>query len=450
MNYRIEELAILVLQNLEEVAEEQLTKIIAVIDHTRCSYYKPLFEFAASFYKQNGKMPDEDYMTIHFENILYDTKIPFHEQFVEDFIRYINTEATAVRTQLALNRGDFSSALSIIQEMQTSISAPIMSMSELFKLWISNRKEFSFGLKTGIPELDNVFKFLGYKTLNVFAAPPANFKTTIACSILFDAVYRQKLNVVYFTLEDTSEIIRYNMLAAFANEKGIPITAEEIKRFLMPESKLEMFEKLTSDWDAEVEGQFVVISAAEIGSFTPGNITKMLDKLYQQWEKKLDVVCIDHFNIMTDPIPGMQLQGPALAKYYVRFMTNLAISFGHKGFILLGLSQINREGQAKLEKGKELNGSEFADTSELHRSATTATSLYADDQDRACGMLKLKIIKNRLGPQGQLFMVPIEPEHFKVGLQKPTLELMTVEEFEKLGSLQTMNSSDEIIASLTQ
>lgn len=440
MQYRLEDLGVLVLQNLPDSSIEQLNIILEYIDYTRCAYLKPVFEFAAAFYKQQEKMPDEDYMTLQFESVFYDTKIPYHAQLIDDFIRFIITESVAVQSQQALQQGNFKKAIGIIQGADKRSSLPVLTMNDVLKLWKENRKEFSFGLKTAIPELDEIYKFLGYKTLNVFAAPPANFKTTLAISMVMDAVLNQGLNAVYITLEDTSEIIYQDALAAFAGIKKINVSAEEIKRYILPDNKVHLMDELVDKWNAEVEGKFAVLSARECDSFTPAVISKKLDELYKDWGNKLDVVVVDHFNIMTDPIPGMQLQGPQLAKYYVRYMTNLAISFGHKGFILVGLAQINREGQVKLEKGKELNGSELADTSELHRSATTVTSLYADETDRLNGLIRLKNVKNRLGPQGQSFMVPIYPERFKVGADKSSLNSMSVEEFEKLSSESAVSS----------
>lgn len=440
MQYRLEDLGVLVLQNLPDSSIEQLNIILEYIDYTRCAYLKPVFEFAAAFYKQQDKMPDEDYMTLQFESVFYDTKIPYHAQLIDDFIRFIITESVAVQSQQALQQGNFKKAIGIIQGADKRSSLPVLTMNDILKLWKENRKEFSFGLKTAIPELDEVYKFLGYKTLNVFAAPPANFKTTLAISMVMDAILNQELNVVYITLEDTSEIIYQDALAAFAGIKKINVSAEEVKRYLLPDNKVHLMDELVDKWNTEVKGKFAVLSARECDSFTPAVISKKLDELYKDWGNKLDVVVVDHFNIMTDPIPGMQLQGPQLAKYYVRYMTNLAISFGHKGFILVGLAQINREGQVKLEKGKELNGSELADTSELHRSATTVTSLYADETDRLNGLIRLKNVKNRLGPQGQSFMVPIYPERFKVGADKSSLNSMSVEEFEKLSSESAVSS----------
>lgn len=440
MQYRIEDLAVLTLQNLPEVEIDQIYTILQYIDYTRCAYMKPMFEFAAAFYKQNNSMPDEDYMTIQFESGLYDVKIPFHAQLVNDFIRYTITESVSVQSQRALQEGNYKKALGIIQLADKTNAAPVLTMRDVLRLWKENKKEFSFGLKTGIPELDELYKFLGYKTLNVIAAPPANFKTTMAVSIVMDAVLNQGLNVVYITLEDTSEIIYHDILAAFAGLKGFNVTAEEIKRYLLDDTREHLLDELVDLWEKEVGDRFAVLSARELDSFTPAVITKKLDELYLNWGKKLDVVVVDHFNIMNDPIPGMNLQGPQLAKYYVRYMTNLAISFGHKGFILVGLAQINREGQVKLEKGKELNGSELADTSELHRSATTVTSLYADETDRLNGLIRIKNVKNRLGTQGQTFMVPIYPEKFKVGADKPALTSMSVSEFEKLSADSTANT----------
>lgn len=434
MQYRLEDLGVLTLQNLPDVTIDQINTILQYIDYTRCAYLKPVFEFAAKFYEQQESMPDEDYMTIQFESVFYDTKIPYHAQLIDDFIRFIVTESVAVQSQQALQQGNYKRAIGIIQGADKKSGAPILSMRDMLNQWKKDRKEFSTGLKTGVPELDDLYKFLGYKTLNVFAAPPANFKTTLAISMVMDALLNQKLNVVYITLEDTSEIIMQDLLAAFAGIKKINVSAEEIKRYLLSEDRIDLMDELVDLWEKEIGGRIAVLSGRECDSFTPSVISKKLDEIYENWNKRLDVVVVDHFNIMNDPIPGMQLQGPQLAKYYVRYMTNLAISFGHKGFILVGLAQINRDGQVKLEKGKELNGSELADTSELHRSATTVTSLFADDTDRLNGLIRLKNVKNRLGPQGQNFMVPIYPERFKVGADKPALNSMTVEEFEKLSS----------------
>lgn len=446
MQYRFEDLAILILQNMPDMSTEQLSTILQYIEFTRCAYLKPVFEYCKAFYEQNDKMPDEDYLTIQFENVLYDTQIPYHPQLIDDFIRVLTTESVAVQSQQALQQGNFKKAANIIQGAEKSSSAPILSMKDVLKLWKENRKEFSFGLKTGVPELDDLYKFLGYKTLNVVAAPPANFKTTMAISMAMYALLNQDHNIVYITLEDTSETIYHDFLAAFAGTQGINITAEEIKRYLLPENKIPLFEDLVSKWDEMVGDRLKVLSARECDSFTPAVISRKLDEIYKSWNNKLDAVFVDHFNIMNDPIPGMQLQGPQLAKYYVRFMTNLSISFGHKGFILVGLAQINREGQLKLEKGKELSGAELADTSELHRSATTVTSLYADDTDRINGILRIKNIKNRLGPQGANYMVPIYPEQFKVGANQQAIKSMSVEQFEQLAQtvpVQTQTSVQE-------
>ena len=448
MQYRVEDLAVLILQNLPEITIEDIHKILEHIDYTRCAYLKPVFEFASAFYKQNDSMPDEDYMTLQFEQVFYRVGIPFHIQLVSDFIQLIVNESVTVRSQKALLSGNYKMAMGIIQDADKSSSLPPLTIQEVISQWHENKKEFSFGLKSGIPELDEIYKFFGYKSLNVIAAPPANFKTTVAISVAMDAILNQNLNVVYITLEDTSEIIYQDMLAAFAGTQKIAVTAEEIKRYLLPESRVGLMNDLGSMWEEKIQGKFCVLSARECDSFTPATISKKLDEIYRKWEGKLDVVIVDHFNIMNDPIPGLQLQGPQLAKYYVRYMTNLSISFGHKGFILIGLAQINREGQLKLEKGKELSGSELADTSELHRSATTVTSLYSDDTDRLNGLLKLKIIKNRLGAQGSTLMVPIYPEKFKVGAEASALNSMSISEFEKLSSNQTNPEFNSLLNSL--
>jgi hypothetical protein len=169
MQYRVEDLAVLVLQNLPDMTIDQLNIILQYIEYTRCAYLKGVFEFASAFYQQNESMPDEDYLTIQFESIFYNTNIPYHKQLIDDFIRYLITESVAVQSQRALQQGDFKRAAGIIQSADRTSSQPVLSMRDVLKLWKENKKEFSFGLKTGVPELDDLYKFLGYKTLNVIA-----------------------------------------------------------------------------------------------------------------------------------------------------------------------------------------------------------------------------------------------------------------------------------------
>ena len=115
----------------------------------------------------------------------------------------------------------------------------------------------------------------------------------------------------------------------------------------------------------------------------------------------------------------MRMSRQETFSYYVKFMTNLAITFDGEGFILLGLSQTNRDGTSTFNKGKEMDTTQIADTSELERSATTVTSLYADDQLRSQGKVKMKILKNRMGERNVIILPMIKPEYFKVGSALP-------------------------------
>ena len=142
---------------------------------------------------------------------------------------------------------------------------------------------------------------------------------------------------------------------------------------------------------------------------------------------------------MNDPVPGMRLQGPELFAYYVRFMTNLAISFDKKGFILIGLSQANREARTVLDKGKNMSTTQIANTSELERSATTVMSLFASDQDRSENRITMKILKNRLGNTGSVIKPGMVPQYAKIGYSLNTNQI-EIGTFADIKNVQNLKS----------
>ena len=56
------------------------------------------------------------------------------------------------------------------------------------------------------------------------------------------------------------------------------------------------------------------------------------------------------------------------------------------------------------------------------------------------GMIRLKNIKNRLGAQGQSFMVPIYPDRFRVGTEDMKIQTISVEQFEKLSTAPELDA----------
>ena len=160
MQYRLEDLCVLVLQNLPDVTIDQVNIILQYIDYTRCVQYKPVFEYAKGFYEQNEAMPDEDYMMIQFEQVFYNTNIPWHNQLATDFVNFITTESVAVQSQRALQEGNYKKALNDMQEhykiqniekqKDQSYLLTIAAQKHKEKLRVSPRLIGAYGLLSGM------------------------------------------------------------------------------------------------------------------------------------------------------------------------------------------------------------------------------------------------------------------------------------------------------------
>ena len=163
-------------------------------------------------------------------------------------------------------------------------------------------------------------------------------------------------------------------------------------------------------------GHLVVLSAETMPSFTPDVIESQL-RFYEKLWGSIDMVVVDHFSIMDDPIPGQNLSGPALSKAYVRFLTKLSISFSEKGFVLLGLGQVTREYTEKLIKGDKMRSTGVANTSEMERSCSIMLCTFASEEMKKSGNLGISIVVNRNGVSDVTYTVPIKPEYASIGDQ---------------------------------
>ena len=152
-----------------------------------------------------------------------------------------------------------------------------------------------------------------------------------------------------------------------------------------------------------------------MSSFTPDNIESQL-RYYEKLFGSVDMVVVDHFSIMTEPIPGRpDLSGASLAKEYVRFMTKLSISFSKQGFVLLGLAQVTREYTERLLKGEKMQAIGSSSTSEIERSCSLMLCSFASDEMKKSGNVQLSIVINRNGPSDISYTIPVKPEFSIVG-----------------------------------
>jgi hypothetical protein len=410
------------LANLQEVPYSNFVTIKNYLTTTEYdTSYSPVFEAVQTFYdSRHHKFPDLGWLSRQFPDY-FNTYVPiaFHSDDIYAIETILRDEAYKNKVLSSTWKGDLETASDVLTEYkQVSselVKAPTKS-KEVFVNFSKEKKLFGQGIKTGILPLDTDIDFLPYKGFTTIVAPTKSFKTTLACNIVYDAVINQSKNVVYLTLEDQYKSVWSNLLCKHSYQMGIPISTNEIKKYKLSDDRENLFNKMQDNFDASMTGNLVVLSSENLYSFTPDIIESQL-RFYEKLWGCVDMVVVDHFSIMDDPIPGKHLSGTELYKYYVRFMTKLSISFSEKGLVLLGLGQVTREYTELLTKGEKMRSTGVANTSEMERSASLMLCTYASDEMKKSGNLNISVIVNRNGPSDITHTVPIKPEFASIGDQ---------------------------------
>lgn len=410
------------LANLSEVPYSDFKSIRSYLASTEYdAQFSQIFEEVENFYDtRHQKFPDMAWLTRQYPGI-FSTFLPtpFHDDDVFVLQSILRDESYKNKVLSATWNQDLSKASDLLVEYKQKSSELVKAPTtakEVFANFAEEREKFGDGVRTGIHAIDSDIDYLPYKALTVLVAPTKSFKTMTACNIVYDAVVNQSKNVVYLTLEDQYKSIWSNLLSKHSYQMGIPISNNEIKKYKLAKDRDNLFKKMQDNFDESIDGHLVVLSSENISSFTPDIIESQL-RFYEKLWGSIDMVVVDHFSIMDDPIPGQALSGPALSKAYVRFLTKLSISFSEKGFVLLGLGQVTREYTELLIKGEKMRSTGVANTSEMERSCNVMLCTYASDEMKKAGTLGISIIVNRNGASDITHTVPIKPEFASIGEQ---------------------------------
>lgn len=420
MNNDVSQRLIHILANLSEVAYTDFKQIRDYLATTEYDVtYSPLFDAVQDFYDtRHSTFPDLAWLTRQFPSIFSTfTPIAFHSDDTYVLLSILREESYKNKVLSATWNRDLDKAQDLLTEYKQVSSELVQaptSAKEVFANFDKERSTYGQGVLTGFAPVDADIDFLPYKALTVLAAPTKSFKTMTACNIVYNAVMRQGKNVVYLTLEDQYRSIWSNLLSKHSYITGIPITNNEIKKYKLTKDRDNLFVKMQDNFDASMTGHLVVLSSENLASFTPDIVESQL-RYYEKLWGSIDMVVVDHFSIMDDPIPGQHLSGPALSKAYVRFMTKLSISFSEKGFILLGLGQVTREYTELLIKGEKMRSTGVANTSEMERSAAIMLCTFASDEMKKSGNMSISVIINRNGPSDATYTLPLKPEYAMIG-----------------------------------
>ena len=165
---RLSELSLIVSGNLPEVDIEYVKEINEILSKTRVSVYSNIFEDAIKYYKTQKKLPDFEYVNMHFPELmedLNDEEPAWHESFALEYLSLLQKDELLQEIALAQAEDDLESIDQIITSNERifndDISGKLPTFDELFQAY-ENIKNSKPPLKWGINELDFLYKGLFY------------------------------------------------------------------------------------------------------------------------------------------------------------------------------------------------------------------------------------------------------------------------------------------------
>ena len=415
---RLNELSLITCTNLVEIDDKEYIKeILPLIKNSRVSIYSGIFEDSLEYYKMHKKFPDFDYVDMHYPELLEELEgqePAYHNSFTEEYLKLLRRDVFLQEVEKAVSQDDVELIEDIVSK-DTLFSVDektLKTWEDLFEVY-DKLKNLKDPMSFGIRELDEMYNGLCYATLNILAAPPGKFKTTTMCSVAYTN-FSQGKKVLFITLEDSWDVIYFNLLARQSYEEDRLLSASKMKIGRLEEEDESALKELIKECKEKYSKTFRVACQETWDDFSPSGLLRLIKTVYKDMNG-LDLVILDHASLLKFyPIKGIN-DPKEVINFYIRYLTNLCISFKEK-FALLVAMQTNRDGIKELESGKTGSLTNLAEANEAERSASTVTLIYSGPNQVDSNIINFYPKKNR---RGYLTAKPIisfiEPAAYFVG-----------------------------------
>lgn len=387
------------LSHIQEIDIEIIKQIAELIPRTQIAYFSDMFNSIVEYYEAQKEIPSAQFINSRYPNMFILTNESLSKEVINILIYELNKEVTVTDSMMALQNKDLEQARAILEKDMAKAEFTETRIEDTCKLYDA-MNELPEGLQIGVPEIDNAIKNFSYGTNNFIAAPQKSGKTTAALSITYDALLKG-MNVVYLTLEVKPTDIFANLLARHAKEIGKTLNAQKVKKNLLDEEERKVLEEVQDSFIESlnlVGSHISVISNDNLPDMTQIYFKQLLENKYEEWNGKLDLVVIDHVNLFA----YYKMRGVSDARErtnsWIKYTTDLAKGFHEKGFILISLMQINRQGTLQMKRGKNIGFDVLADANEAERSCHTCIVMYSNPEMLLAHEVRLYLIANRNGP----------------------------------------------------
>ena len=245
------------------------------------------------------------------------------------------------------------------------------------------------GVPTGFTDLDNLTTGLNGGDLIVIAGRPSMGKSTLAMNIGQHAAFREKLNVLFFTLEMPVSQLGMRLMCSEAN-----INIEDFKKGkVSPSDQKHMINEVT------------VLQNTSFYMFhgSGPSVNKIRSEVLRHIRKTggIDIVIIDYIGLMKMNSDNGKSKADSVAEI-TRALKCLAIELD---IPIVALSQLNRSLESRPSKRPVM--SDLRDSGAIEQDADIVMFVYRDevynkDDPALKGLAEVIVAKQRNGPLGDV------------------------------------------------
>jgi replicative DNA helicase len=411
-----------VLHILSSVKKPDMIKaVLESLEGTSAMPHIQLYKHGMEFFEKHGRFPDPVYLKTAFPDInLFSSLGPndYSPDLISDLVFEARLESAKAKAFIAVSDGDFKKLQEVMQTLTMSSGLEYFSPSDALSLYEEKEARNFTGVYTGIHQIDELVKGMMPGTVTVVGAPPGQFKSTFAINTAYMALSQGK-KVCFVSLEIPREVVYYNLFSRHSAQIGKEIAAEDIHKYaLSNENNKEKFVEVVKNFEELFGNSLFVLDNNSFASLDPAS----LDRTWEAVAAKIgriDAMFIDYVQLFRAFAPQKRDE-VEFSNGVINYLMNTSKSInGGEGMSLFALSQLNREGQKKLEstdgaKGNELTS--LAEFNSLDRNAHVVILLYASRGMRNSFQALACVSKNRTGRTSEEMMsIYVDPRYNLMG-----------------------------------
>ncbi len=375
--------------------------------------FREVYEWSLAYLSNTSKAPSLDIMKERWGNTFDDAQVDLEAEIeetiewaVEDlkqeyvkhqvgiFTRRLATSiATAAPEEVMDTLGERASELSKVyfdlQPRTTRIDIRESGPALLSEYEMAANSDGVRGMRLGLPTIDEHFGGIWPGELFVIGGPAGTGKSFFADYIAHSEWMRGSVTTL-FTLEN-SILMTQMRIACMA----LGVDIGELQSGSLSESEVARLQEWCQDVLLVSDTPLHIINPDLVGR-SPQSVVQMAKAL------ETGSLIVDQLSHMA-PVDSNNQDRRNEVSSIVRMLAD-QISTGRQQIPCVLLHQINREGIKRAQGSGRLQMTDFAESSEVERSASVASSLYQSEDAAIAGTMQLQTLKVRR----------VKPEHWEM------------------------------------